>query len=121
MGRTNSASTLLAQQLLRMHGITADAAQITGTYYGIVVQTDVSLGLGSSSPIPSGMMTVNIPSLGVNSVSDPLPYPGSVAPPLGTQVSIGFDSSSSPIVLALYGFSSSSGGGSDIDPFFLGG
>src|ERR1017187_2479646 len=103
MGRSNSASTLLQQQMQIMHGILVDAEQIKGIYYGTVVQTDKSLDLGGSSPIPVGMMTINIPTLSVNYVSKPVPYPGDVAPPLGTQVSVGFDSTSSPIVLAIYG------------------
>ena len=122
MARSQSSSTILQQTILSTSGHLADAVQISGIYYGVVVQTDVSLGLGSSSPIPSGMMTINVPTLGVNYLSDPVPYPGSIAPPLGTKISVGFDVNSNPVVLALYGFSpSGGGGGSDVETFFIGG
>lgn len=123
MARSSSASTILQQEIRSISGHLADAPQIEGIYYGTVVQTDVSLGLGASSPIPAGMMTINIPTLGVNYLSTPIPYPGAIAPPLRTQVSVGFDVNSNPVVLALYGFSPSSGGGgvSDIETFFIGG
>ena len=85
-----------------MYGVLADAPQINGIYYGTVVQTHVSMGLGASSPIPAGTMTISVPTLGVNYVSDPVPYPGTVAPPLGTKVAVGFDTKSSPVVLAMY-------------------
>lgn len=85
-----------------MFGVLSDAPQINGIYYGTVLQTHVSIGLGASSPIPAGMMTVNIPTLGVNYVSDPVPYPGTVAPAPGTQVAVGFDAASNPVVLAMY-------------------
>jgi hypothetical protein len=104
MARSQSAGTILQQEILSTSGHLADAPQINGIYYGSVIQTDVSLGLGASSPIPVGMMTINIPTLGVNYLSNPVPYPGSVAPPLGTKVSVGFDVNSNPVVLALYGF-----------------
>ena len=66
MGRTQSASTSHQQTEHALYGNLVDAEQVKGVYYGSVLQTDVSLGLGASSPIPAGTMTVNIPSLGVN-------------------------------------------------------
>jgi len=102
MGRTQSASTSHQQTEEVLYGNLVDAEQIKGVYYGIVLQTDVSLGLGAGSPIPTGMMTVGIPTLGVNYVSDPLPYPGGVAPSLGSQVAVGFDARNNPIVVSVY-------------------
>lgn len=109
--RTNSSSTLTQQTLRAETGHIVDAVQIHDIYYGKVLQTDTSIGIVEGSPIPHGMMTVSIPTLSTNYVSKPVPYPGTVAPPPGTQVAIGFDASANPIALALYGFGSGGSGG----------
>ena len=119
MGRTNSASTLFQQQMKIFHNKNVDAEQVKHIHYGTVLQTDVSVGSGPGVPIPSGMMTVHIPDLGNTHVSDPLPYPGATAPLIGTQVSVGFDSDSNPIVIAMYGAATYKG--SSADAFFFGG
>ncbi len=115
MGRGSSASTALQAQQLLFFGKHVDATQVSGIFYGYILQTDVSTGV--SGPIPSGMMTVHIPEFGPSHVSIPMPYPSSSAPPLGTQVAVGFDSNDNPVAIALYGFS----GGSANQAFFMGG
>jgi hypothetical protein len=108
MGRSNSASTILQADIAEQHGHLSDAEQIKGIYSGTVLQTDASIDLGSASPIPKGMMTINLPDIGSNHVSEPLAYPGSVAPPIGTNVSVGFDANHNPVVLTIYGFNPTS-------------
>jgi len=103
MGRSQSSSTRFQEDSNILYHHLVDAEQIKGIYYGTVLQTDVSIALGAGSPIPTGTMTISIPNLGNNHVSDPIPYPSRVAPALGSQVAVGFDSRNNPIVLAIYG------------------
>ena len=95
--------------MLLLHNKHVDAEQVKYVHYGTVLQTDFTIGGRSGIPIPSGMMTIHIPDLGNNHVSEALPYPGVQPPPLGTQVSIGFDSDSNPIVISIYGAPESAG------------
>lgn len=101
--RTHSQSTLASRIARTQFNMMTVSEQAKGIYYGTVLQTDVSIGLGSTSPIPTGMMTVSIPTLNPKEVYGPMAYPGAIAPPLGTQVSVGFNSDNNPTALAIYG------------------
>jgi hypothetical protein len=90
--------------------------QNQGIFYATVLQTDKSISLGDGSPIPTGSMTVLIPSLNTTQVYGPMPYPGKIAPPLGSQCSVGFDAHGNPVALALYGAPLGATGSFDLAP-----
>lgn len=96
--RSNDASALVQAGLRNKTGILATATQYSGTYYATVIQTDASTAGQNPAPIPPGNMTITIPQLSGQKVWGPLPYPGSVAPPLGTKTTITFDPNNVPVV-----------------------
>ena len=106
------ALTILQGQL-KQQGLHMTRPQFTNILYGTVLQTDVSIApllpVGASSPIPTGMMTVAVAAMGSNYVTNPVLYPGGVAPAVGTTVAMGFSPNGTPICVALYGFSGVSG------------
>jgi hypothetical protein len=116
---TQDSNTLLQAQL-KQQGLHTNRPEFTNILYGNVLQTDVSvaplLPLGATSPIPTGMMTVAITSLGSNYVTGPILYPGGVAPQPGTQVAMGFAPDGTPICTAVYAVLSS-----NLNAFFFGG
>jgi hypothetical protein len=118
-----------ANTLLQVHfknqGLHLTRPQFTNILYGSVLQTDVSIGpilpVGASSPIPVGMMTVAVPVLGDNYVTQPILYPGGVAPSPGTQVAVGFTPNGTPICVTIFAATSTPVSGSSLDAFFFGG
>jgi uncharacterized PurR-regulated membrane protein YhhQ (DUF165 family) len=99
-----------ANTLLQVHfknqGLHLTRPQFTNILYGQVLQTDVSIAsklpVGATSPIPTGMMTVSVSSLGNNYVTEPIPYPSHGAPKVGTTVSVGFTPNGIPICVAIH-------------------
>ena len=104
--RSQDALTLLQHQLKWQGNIFASGRQFEGTYYGVVVQTDVSTGDGA---ITAGNMTITIPNLSGTQVWGPLPYPGTSAPPIGTTCSLTFNINNTPIVHSFIGFGGAQG------------
>jgi hypothetical protein len=102
---TQDANTLL-QVLLKNQGLHTTRPQFTNIFYGQVIQTDASIAsklpVGATSPIPAGMMTVLVSSLGNNYLTDPIPYPANTAPAVGTTVAVGFSTNGVPICVAIY-------------------
>ncbi len=103
---SQDANTILQGQLKQEKGLHTTRPQYTNVLYGFVVQTDISIApllpVGASSPIPTGMMTVSVPVLGSNYVTQPIIYPGGVAPDPGTQVAVGFTPNGTPICTTIY-------------------
>src|ERR1700691_1045627 len=99
-------SNTILQGQFKQQGLHTTRPQYTNILYGYVVQTDVSIApllpVGASSPIPTGMMTVAVPVLGNNYVTQPILYPGGIAPDPGTQVAVGFTPNGTPICVAIY-------------------
>lgn len=120
---SQDANTLLQAQL-KQQGLHATRPQFTNILYGTVLQTDISIAPilphGAESPIPPGMMTVAVAALGSNYVTPPILYPGGSAPAVGSTVAVGFDTNGAPIATTTFA-ATSSGGGSDLNAFFLGG
>lgn len=102
---SQDANTILQGQL-KQQGLHTTRPQFTNILYGAVLQTDISIApilpIGASSPIPTGMMTVAVATLGSNYVTDPILYPGGIAPEVGTTVAVGFTPNGAPICVALY-------------------
>lgn len=113
-------SNTILQGQLKQQGLGTTRPQYTNVLYGTVVQTDVSIApklpVGAASPIPPGMMTVSVPSLGSNYVTPPILYPGGIAPLIGSIVAVGFTPDGTPICVTVYATVTSS----NIDAFFLG-
>ncbi len=86
------------------HHLMTIGEQVKGIYYAEVLQTDVSIGIMSGSPIPTGQMTVSIKTLNSSGVYGPMPYPGKIAPPVGTLCAVGFNASNNPVALCFYGW-----------------
>jgi hypothetical protein len=116
---SQDALTILQGQL-KQQGLHMTRPQYTGTLYGQVLQTDVSIAPilppGAESPIPTGMMTVAVAVLGSNYVTPPILYPGGVTPPVGTTVAMSFSQDGTPICVAVYAVL-----GSTLNAFFFGG
>ena len=93
--RSTSSSVNLQKLLRSQFNINVEAEQYTGTYYGVVQQTDFSVAgqanTNAPAPIPRGQMTFTIPSLSPSMVWGPIPYPGVENPPIGTITTITFD------------------------------
>ena len=102
---SQDANTIL-QAELKQQGLHTTRPQFTNILYGTVLQTDVSIApilpVGASSPIPAGMMTVAVASMGSNYVTEPILYPRGGTPAVGTIVAMGFTPNGTPICIAVY-------------------
>jgi len=96
----------MQNQLKWQGNIFASGRQTEGTYYGTVVQTDASVTDGS---ITAGNLTFTIPSYSGTQVWGPVPYPGSVAPPVGTSCTVTFTPQNVPVIHGFLGFGNGSG------------
>jgi hypothetical protein len=103
--RSNSSNSNLQQILRSQYNINVDAEQFKDIYYGTVLQTDAMVSGLTPPPIQAGSLTLIIPSINPNTVWGPVPYPGNIAPPAGTQAIVSFDSRQNPVVLGFIGWS----------------
>jgi hypothetical protein len=99
--RTGSSNAILQGILKTQYNILGDATQYSGSYYATVVQTNVT----QPSQIPTGQMTVIIPSIDATTVWGPYPYPGSTAPPVNTRCVVTFGQDGQPMVTSLINWS----------------